>query len=186
VNFDINDLFFPRFTQPEVLAVSGLRPDTLQTWINRQIIKLDAPSPGSGRRRLYSMIHIIQLTIMARLHGTYGITPTSAARLSLEALTQLAVHGTADRQAVMVLTRHRIVFEENGKVIRVEEGDLTPSFFTGSPDTISLTDLARISGSVKNAETGFIDGADSMLIFRMGEIIHSVIAQLSAIESEDA
>ena len=61
------DLTTPQYDQPRVLAVTRLKPTVLQTWINRSIIKLAKQNPGYGRRRLYSAIDVVKLSIMRRL-----------------------------------------------------------------------------------------------------------------------
>jgi len=64
---DTSALITPRYTQPVVLAVTGLKPAQLQTWVNREVVQLFEQNPGSGRRRLYSALDIIKLAIMRRL-----------------------------------------------------------------------------------------------------------------------
>jgi hypothetical protein len=56
-----------KFTQGDVLAVTRLRKDLLQTWINRNVIALGEQNPGSGRRRLYSALDIVKLALMRRI-----------------------------------------------------------------------------------------------------------------------
>ena len=51
--FPLN-LTVPRYTSSEAIAVTGLKPETLQTWTNRGVIKLAEQNPGRGRRRLWS------------------------------------------------------------------------------------------------------------------------------------
>ncbi|MER8948965.1 hypothetical protein [Mesorhizobium sp. M0959] len=70
------DLTEPRYTTPEVLAVTRLRPEVLQTWINRSgSSEINTPlrkvfgarNPGRGNRRLYSAIDVVKLAIMRRM-----------------------------------------------------------------------------------------------------------------------
>lgn len=63
----ISDLQEQKFTQGDVLAVTQLRKELLQTWINRNVIELGEQNPGSGRRRLYSAIDIVKLALMRRI-----------------------------------------------------------------------------------------------------------------------
>ena len=56
-----------RFTQGDVLAVTRLRKDVLQTWMNRGVIALGDQNPGTGRRRLYSPLDIVKLALMRRV-----------------------------------------------------------------------------------------------------------------------
>lgn len=63
----IGDLQEQKFTQGDVLAVTRLRKDLLQTWVNRKVIELGEQNPGSGKRRIYSAIDIVKLALMRRI-----------------------------------------------------------------------------------------------------------------------
>jgi len=64
---DVSVLTDQRFTQADVLAVTRLKPELLQTWVNRKVVDLGEQNPGSGRRRLYSAIDIVKLALMRRI-----------------------------------------------------------------------------------------------------------------------
>ena len=57
----------PRYVQADVLKITRLKPEMLQTWSNREIVKLSDQNPGSGRRRLYSSTDVVKLAIMRRM-----------------------------------------------------------------------------------------------------------------------
>jgi len=76
-----------RFTQGDVLAVTRLRKDVLQTWMNRGVIALGDQNPGTGRRRLYSPLDIVKLAIRN-------------SRLTLSVLIFLVIAGTLAYRAV--------------------------------------------------------------------------------------
>lgn len=61
------ELSIHRFTQTDVLAITLLRKDVLQTWMNRKVIALGDQNPGTGRRRLYSPLDIVKLALMRRV-----------------------------------------------------------------------------------------------------------------------
>lgn len=61
------DLTTPRYSQPEVLRVTRLKPAVLQTWMNRQVIELTEQNPGYGKRRLYSALDVVKLAVMRRI-----------------------------------------------------------------------------------------------------------------------
>lgn len=189
---NVDDLFTPRFTQPEVLQVTGMRADVLQTWINRKIIALPDHSPGTGRRRLYAPIHIINLKIMWRLNSLYGVAPTAAARLCIDATGSMEVDGSWERSRVMVLKPFTQIFTDaaTGKVIEVREYEtLHVGILTGDPQDITLKEMARMSDAAHPEypdRPDLINGADSMLVLRTGEIIHSVLTQLEQIASRNA
>jgi len=66
MKIDLSELSIPKFKQPEVLSISGLAPKVLQTWVGRNVIKLDQQNPGKGKSRLYSSLDIVKLAIMRR------------------------------------------------------------------------------------------------------------------------
>lgn len=63
----MEDLHTPRFTQPEVLRVTKVKPVLLQTWLARGALVLTQQHPGSGRRRLYSPLDVVRVAVMRRL-----------------------------------------------------------------------------------------------------------------------
>ncbi len=87
-------MLIPRYTQPEILQVTKLKPDVLQTWINRNVLELADQNPGSGRRRLYSRIDVVKLALMRRVADL---------RIELTVARELA--GEAER---MLLERHQV------------------------------------------------------------------------------
>lgn len=69
MNYDptiFDALKIPRYTPVETLNVTRLKPETLQTWVNREVVKLAEQNPGRGKRRMYSAIDIVKLAIMRR------------------------------------------------------------------------------------------------------------------------
>jgi hypothetical protein len=63
----VDDLQTQLYTQADVLAVTRLRKELLQTWINRHVIELAEQNPGSGKRRFYSAIDVVKLGLMRRV-----------------------------------------------------------------------------------------------------------------------
>jgi hypothetical protein len=61
------DLQSPRYTQRDVLLVTKLKPEVLQTWINRNAVRLTVQNPGSGKSRLYTAMDIVKLAVMRRV-----------------------------------------------------------------------------------------------------------------------
>lgn len=61
------DLNTPKFTQPDVLRVTRVKPAVLQTWTNRKAIELAVQNPGTGKPRLYTALDIVKVAIMRRL-----------------------------------------------------------------------------------------------------------------------
>lgn len=56
----------PRYNPSETLKITGLKPETLQTWVNRGMIELAEQNPGRGKRRFYSALDVVKLAIMRR------------------------------------------------------------------------------------------------------------------------
>ena len=71
----------PRFTQPEVLRATGLKPATLQTWANRGLVQPANPAPGTGQRRMYSALQVFEIAVMAKL-VTFGVAASRAATMA--------------------------------------------------------------------------------------------------------
>lgn len=62
----MKDLLTSYYTTPDVLKITGLKAETLQTWMNRRVIKLATQNPGRGKPRLYSSIDVMKLAILRR------------------------------------------------------------------------------------------------------------------------
>ena len=75
----ILDLTAARFTQQEVIRVTGVQAVTLQTWVNRKLITQAAGNPGAGQRRLYSPVAVIAIRLMIEL-SAYNVAPSAAQR----------------------------------------------------------------------------------------------------------
>lgn len=65
----IADIQLPQFTQADILRVLPIPAKTLQNWSDpsRGILRLEMQDPGKGRRRLYSMVDVIGVSIMLQL-----------------------------------------------------------------------------------------------------------------------
>ncbi|MEP3427121.1 MAG: hypothetical protein ABJN98_00420 [Roseibium sp.] len=72
----------PEFTQADVVLVTGVSAKTLQNWTDpsRSILRLSQGNVGKGRRRLYSPLDMMALTLITQL-GVLGISPNVVSRL---------------------------------------------------------------------------------------------------------
>lgn len=68
------------YLQRDVLAITGLDAATLQNWVNRGLIRLDCPHPGSGQPRRYSLLDAIRLRTMGYM-TCLGVRAAEAARV---------------------------------------------------------------------------------------------------------
>ncbi|TIR54876.1 MAG: hypothetical protein E5X28_09240, partial [Mesorhizobium sp.] len=57
----------PKFTQPDVLKLTRVKPTALQNWTNRKAIELAVQNPGYGKPRLYTALDVVKIAIMRRL-----------------------------------------------------------------------------------------------------------------------
>lgn len=85
----------PRYTQPEVLKITGLAPAVLQTWINRGAIQLAEQNPGYGRRRLYGPLDVVKLAIMRRM-ADLNIALSVSREIAEAAVAELAEKNKID------------------------------------------------------------------------------------------
>ena len=63
----VHPLSEQHFTQGDVLEITRLKKELLQTWMNRSVIALETQNPGSGRRRLYSALDVVKLGLLRRV-----------------------------------------------------------------------------------------------------------------------
>ncbi len=71
----------PFITQPDLLQVTMARADQVQTWVNREHVKIEQPNPGRGKSRLYCELDAVKIGVMVRL-AAFGIPVTRAAKFA--------------------------------------------------------------------------------------------------------
>ena len=75
-------LDLPRFSQKVVAELSGIQPKTMQTWLNRGLLKPQGkPGPGTGHHRLYSAQDVLGFVVLGRL-TKLGITGPKACQVA--------------------------------------------------------------------------------------------------------
>ncbi|GAA0785422.1 MerR family transcriptional regulator [Roseibium denhamense] len=79
------DIEIPEYTQADVIRITSVSAKTLQNWTdpNRGILRLSQGSVGKGRRRLYSALDIMAVTMIAHLSGL-GVSPNLVSQLFYE------------------------------------------------------------------------------------------------------
>lgn len=76
---DNDKIFEPKYQNADVLKATGVSLGTLQTWLNRGLIKPSSGlTPGTGQRREYSAADVLRVALMAELVG-FGFKPSAAA-----------------------------------------------------------------------------------------------------------
>jgi DNA-binding transcriptional MerR regulator len=180
IDIDIKE---PRFTQPEVIEVTELSRTTLQTWANRGLVDLVDQSPGTGKRRLYRALDIVQLEIMCKLTA-FGVSPSRAKEMAEEATEKFENTGDYEPNALIVV---RPPMEDRADTVIVSSyrrpyslGDHHYYAYSGDPEHMTLKNLAGISNRmiVASAMLGVPNGAEAILVIRIGEIIKNVLTRI--------
>ena len=69
----------PQYVNRDVLKATGISLGTLQTWLNRGLIRPSSDiNPGTGQRRMYSTADVLRAAIMNRLTD-FGVSISVAA-----------------------------------------------------------------------------------------------------------
>jgi len=76
------EIGIPEFTQADVIRITGVNAKTLQNWTDptRGILRLCQGQVGKGRRRLYSPLDIMAVTLIAHL-SALGVSPNLVSQL---------------------------------------------------------------------------------------------------------
>ena len=199
----VGDLQEQKFTQGDVLAVTRLRKELLQTWINRNVIELGEQNPGSGRRRLYSAIDIVKLALMRRI-ADLGLDLAIGRELAQEAERMLlegrgvewALHLTIrKREATHETIKIQIVASAGHSLLSLNYGAtvgdarhmLVSDFTEPLESTFSrrtrklLSDDRPIDPRKRAALARAGIHAEPALIFPFGEIVNGALLQIEAL-----
>jgi DNA-binding transcriptional MerR regulator len=65
------------FTQSTVISITGMKPSTLQNWMNRGVLSIPKSSPGREKARLYEAIDVLRIAFVCEL-TKFGIAPNQA------------------------------------------------------------------------------------------------------------
>lgn len=208
--FDVREL---RYTTPEVLTVTRLRPEVLQTWVNREV--LGARNTGRGKRRLYSGLDVVKLAIMRRM-ADLQIALSTSLDIAEAASAELQKSGSIDWNLYIVL-RPSAATDAMGVSVVSSGGPLSRyGPFQGDPYNVRLStivewfegayrrrkkrSLAKIHASGapddKRGERPIIEDArdtlaregihaEPAIVFPLGEIVNGAILQLRALEDAE-
>lgn len=197
------DLTEQKYTQGDVLAITRLRKDLLQTWINRKVVALGEQHPGSGRRRLYSAIDIVKLALMRRI-ADFGLDLSIGRDLASEAERLLLSDRGVEWELHLSIKKREATHEEN-KVEITSAGYSTLSLHYGA--IVGDSRDMRVSAFTEPFESMFsrrtnqflveerpIDShkrdalaragvhAEPALIFPFGEIVNGALVQIETLE----
>jgi DNA-binding transcriptional MerR regulator len=199
-----SDLRQHKFTQTDVLAITQLRKELLQTWINRRVIELSEQHPGSGRRRLYSALDIVKLALMRRI-ADLGLDLAIGRELAQEAERRLLSNRGVE-WGLHLTIRKRDATHERVKVQIVASAGHTPltlnynamvgdaremlvSHFTEPFESmfsrrkrIWMEEDRPIDPAKRAALARAGIHAEPALIFPFGEIVNGTLLQIEALE----
>lgn len=65
------------FTQTAVITITGIKPATLQNWMNRRVLTIPAEAPGRHSARSYEPVDVAHIAFVMEL-GKFGIPPKEA------------------------------------------------------------------------------------------------------------
>lgn len=198
------DLTTPRHEQPTVLTITRLKPEVLQTWVNRSAIKLQQQNPGSGRRRLYSDIDVVKLAIMRRL-ADFRIDLSVSREIAEAVEAELKTKGKWSWDEYLFIRRDDATAKDvKIEVIRASGMSPLTKFRSTycDPAKMCIADIIEPDGSIferreksGNDRRGPIDEskreswaregvhAEPSLVFPLGEIINGTLLQLDAVSA---
>ena len=70
----------PLLTQRDVVILTGAKPETLQNWAKRGLIRPAEAPGGKGKARRYELVEVIKIQFLAEL-GSLGLDPGRASAL---------------------------------------------------------------------------------------------------------
>lgn len=100
-----------QFLQADVLDITRLRKELLQTWVNRNVVTLSQKNPGSGKRRLYSVLDIVKLALFRRI-ADLGLALDIGRDLAGEAERLLTGGGGVEWELHLSLKKSEAVHKE--------------------------------------------------------------------------
>lgn len=195
----------PRYTQPEVLQITRLRPEILQNWVNRGTIQLSEQNPGYGKRRLYSHVDVAKLALMRRLFDL-GIKLETAKNLA-EASVAAMKAGTLKWETIVCLRPGGTASEASAFTVQVYPPSSDPlapySPITGDFRNMRLDHFLGTSGNGRydgppdkngmrtlNPETRAAYAAagihaEPVVIVPVGEIVFGALLQCDSIDEKE-
>ncbi|NIJ16354.1 hypothetical protein [Sphingobium vermicomposti] len=112
------------FTQGDVLEITRLKKELLQTWMNRGVIVLGEQNPGSGRRRLYAALDIVKLGLLRRV-ADLGVELGLGRELADEA-EQLLISGRGVEWEYHLSIRKKEATHEDVKITVIGSSNMSP------------------------------------------------------------
>jgi len=199
----MNGLQARRYTQADVLAVTRLRKELLQTWINRRVIALAEQNPGSGKRRLYSAIDVVKLGLMRRV-ADLGLDLAIARDLASDAERMLIEGREVPWELHLSIKKHdatqrgvtfEVIASAGYSVLALKYGaivgdarDLRVAHFTEPFESmfrrrkkIFLEDGRPMDPERRDALAKAGIYAEPAVIFPFGEIVNGTLLQLAAL-----
>jgi len=192
------------FTQGDVLEITRLKKELLQTWMNRGVVALGEQNPGSGRRRLYSALDIVKLGLLRRI-ADLGME-LGIGRDFAEGAERLLLGGRGLEWEYHVPIRRKEATHEDIKVTVIGSSNMSPLTLKYGGMVGDARDM-RVSHFTEPFEgTGILDRrvhrmfeedrpidperrlvlakagtyAEPVLIFPFGEVVNGTLLQIVA------
>lgn len=190
----------PFLTQPKLTSITGARPDQLQTWVNRDHLKIDQPNPGRGKSRLYSTVDAVKTAIMVRF-SFFGVPADKAAQIAEYAARRLSERGSLPWDEILVISfagrdtpkRTFIAagYDAEHLELGIQHGDAgelkISDYSEWYADAVRWIDGIRLrddDGEInqESREKLALSGlhAEPFLFFPLGEVVNAVIARAEA------
>ncbi len=163
-----------RYSTGDVTAVTGIEAGALQHWYARGI--LTATVQGRGVRRLYSMVDVIRLAVMAKI-TSFGFSPMDAASVCRDLWHEdgsaTDVHGMHSSDHILIMgldawfpvamldgtskpfirymlaiTREKAEFRVEGRVIAAINENADLAALLAGKEVCLVIDLSRIGQAV--------------------------------------
>lgn len=129
------EIKIPKYTTAEVIAVVGVRLETLKQWRKRGHLRLSMENPGRGRQRLYSLLDVYNIAVINELSG-----------LGFFSFSEYAVSGLAEGPIIDMAMNDEGVqadWKDNGKPKR-----FIHIFFNGEAPEVSQSDEPSINKGI--------------------------------------
>ncbi len=122
------------FTQATIVSIIGIKPATLQNWMNRGVLSIAKSSPGREKARTYDAVDVVQIAFVFEL-GKFGISPKEADWLFDKANAKIicdSILNDAETYMPTLQQSHSAVYVYN--IFDAENGYVTNDLAISRPD----------------------------------------------------
>lgn len=165
------------FEQTDVLELTGLDRDTLQTWVNRGHAPLFRRHPGRGRPRSYSTSDVVRLAIMWRANDL-GLPLFVAKDIAESVTTDYASSDSVPRDLCLYLDWDSI------DLAMATVSALRLYRYRWSSEPFDQIPLSKVLGGFTNGERARREAqllSVPVLVFPVGRIVQKTMQAIDAI-----